>query len=213
MSAVEARNGRVDMEVPTDEDAKQCARLLKDPHSSLKSVDLRRGLVTSAGAGAIAKALKGETEGNNAVCCIYAKTRHMFGGLIFTMGESMCPYLSIGSVHKVYRPRGGWRRGGDAPFAGGMWPYIHLRRVMRRLLLGGRSASAKSVRLHSAPAALEFPHVWDCCENMRIQVAAESGTHVHHHTLYARSTSDGRAFVAVRLPHQRGADSARNPDK
>lgn len=60
MSAtVEARNGRVDVEVPADEDAKQCARLLKDTHANLKSIDLRRGLVTSAGAGAIAKALKG----------------------------------------------------------------------------------------------------------------------------------------------------------
>lgn len=60
MSSFEVRNGRVDVEVPTDEDAKQCARLLKDPHSNIKSVDLRRGLVTSAGAVAIAKALKGE---------------------------------------------------------------------------------------------------------------------------------------------------------
>lgn len=59
MSAVEARNGRVDVEVPADEDAKQCARLLKDAHANVKSIDLRRGLVTSAGAGAIAKALKG----------------------------------------------------------------------------------------------------------------------------------------------------------
>lgn len=68
MSVVEARNGRVDMEVPTDEDAKQCARLLKEPHSSLKSVDLRRGLVTSAGAGAIAKALRGEKDERLPAC-------------------------------------------------------------------------------------------------------------------------------------------------
>eukprot|EP00903_Cladosiphon_okamuranus_P010674 g10091.t1 len=61
MSAVEARNGRVDVEVPADEDAKQCARLLRDPNANLKSIDLRRGLVTSAGAGAIAKALKGNS--------------------------------------------------------------------------------------------------------------------------------------------------------
>ncbi|CAM9552733.1 unnamed protein product [Ectocarpus sp. 4 AP-2014] len=59
MSALDVRNGRVDIEVPTDEDAKHCARVLKDQHSSLKSIDLRRGLVTSAGAGALAKALKG----------------------------------------------------------------------------------------------------------------------------------------------------------
>lgn len=59
MSALDVRNGRVDVEVPTDEDAKQCARLLKDPHANLKSIDLRRGLVTSAGAGILAKALKG----------------------------------------------------------------------------------------------------------------------------------------------------------
>lgn len=59
MSALDVRNGRVDIEVPTDEDAKHCARVLKDQHSSLKSIDLRRGLVTSAGAGVLAKALKG----------------------------------------------------------------------------------------------------------------------------------------------------------
>ncbi|CBJ26094.1 conserved unknown protein [Ectocarpus siliculosus] len=61
MSALDVRNGRVDIEVPTDEDAKHCARVLKDQHSSLKSIDLRRGLVTSAGAGALAKALKGNS--------------------------------------------------------------------------------------------------------------------------------------------------------
>lgn len=60
MSAVEVRSGRVDIEVPTDEDAKQCARLLKDTNCTIKSVDLRRGLVTSTGVGAIAKALKGD---------------------------------------------------------------------------------------------------------------------------------------------------------
>lgn len=62
MSDFEVRNGRVDIEVPTDEDAKQCARLLRDPHSTIRSIDLRRGLVTSTGAGAIAKALKGERD-------------------------------------------------------------------------------------------------------------------------------------------------------
>lgn len=64
--AVQVRNGRVDIEVPTDDSARQCARLLKD-HSSgpsaIKSIDLRKGVVTSAGAGAIAKALKGERRG------------------------------------------------------------------------------------------------------------------------------------------------------
>lgn len=80
MSSFEVRNGRVDVEVPTDEDAKQCARLLKDPHSSIKSVDLRRGLVTSAGAGAIAKALKGESTRSPPTGTKMIKSSCWFGG-------------------------------------------------------------------------------------------------------------------------------------
>lgn len=63
MPAVQVKNDVVDIDVPTDEDAKQCARLLRDAHPpELKSVDLRRGVVTSAGAGIIAKGLKGKRE-------------------------------------------------------------------------------------------------------------------------------------------------------
>lgn len=54
------RNGKVDIDVPTDEQARQCARALREHAPSLKSIDLRRGVVTSIGAIAIAKALKGE---------------------------------------------------------------------------------------------------------------------------------------------------------
>lgn len=101
MSAVEARNGRVDVEVPADEDAKQCARLLKDPHANVKSIDLRRGLVTSAGAGAIAKALKGMLA---FVDTVEENTTHMFGELIRggsgDVGVHVCPCFG-GSVRKV----------------------------------------------------------------------------------------------------------------
>ena len=59
MTGVQVRNGIVDIDVPTDEDAKQCARLLKDQQgSTFRSLDLRRGLVTSAGTNSIAKGLK-----------------------------------------------------------------------------------------------------------------------------------------------------------
>lgn len=62
MATALVRNGIVDIDVPTDDDAKQCARLLRDKQTSpnIRSLDLRRGVVTSAGAAAIAKALKGE---------------------------------------------------------------------------------------------------------------------------------------------------------
>lgn len=53
------RNGRVEIEAPSDEQAKHCARILKEHSSSVKSLDLRRGSITSAGASAIAKSLKG----------------------------------------------------------------------------------------------------------------------------------------------------------
>lgn len=61
MTGVQVRNGIVDIDVPTDDDAKQCARLLKDQQApAVRSLDLRRGVVTSVGASAIAKGLKGE---------------------------------------------------------------------------------------------------------------------------------------------------------
>ena len=61
MTGVQVRNGIVDIDVPTDDDAKQCARLLKDQQApAFRSLDLRRGVVTSVGASAIAKGLKGE---------------------------------------------------------------------------------------------------------------------------------------------------------
>ena len=61
MTGVQVRNGIVDIDVPTDEDAKQCARLLKDQQGpTFRSLDLRRGVVTSAGASVIAKGLKGK---------------------------------------------------------------------------------------------------------------------------------------------------------
>ena len=57
---IHVRNGRVDIDVPSDDNARQCARLLKEHPSSIKSIDLSKGVMTSAGAGVIAKALKGE---------------------------------------------------------------------------------------------------------------------------------------------------------
>lgn len=101
MSAVEARNGRVDVEVPADEDAKQCARLLKDPHANLKSIDLRRGLVTSAGAGAIAKALKGaRVQREKNTLCLAGQ---ILGGQATSV--SISPSYFGGSVRKVQRIR------------------------------------------------------------------------------------------------------------
>lgn len=52
------RNGKLEIEAPTDEQAKQCARMLKD--HSMKWLELRCGTITRVGAGAIAKSLKGE---------------------------------------------------------------------------------------------------------------------------------------------------------
>lgn len=61
---VQVKNGRVDIDVPSDDNARQCARLLKDHLSPIKSLRFRKGIMTSAGASAIAKALKGERRGD-----------------------------------------------------------------------------------------------------------------------------------------------------
>lgn len=56
-----SHNGRLHVDAPTDEQAKQCARILLKQHgSAIKLIDLRRGSITSIGAGFLAKALKGE---------------------------------------------------------------------------------------------------------------------------------------------------------
>lgn len=56
--SLQVRSGRVEIDVPTDEHAKQCARVVKE-HGAVKSLDLRQGRVTDVGAAAIAKAMKG----------------------------------------------------------------------------------------------------------------------------------------------------------
>lgn len=63
------RNGKVEIEASTDEQAKQCARILNmnsKEHGSaiIKSLDLRRGTITSIGASFLAKALRGESGGD-----------------------------------------------------------------------------------------------------------------------------------------------------
>lgn len=57
--ALPSRNGKVEIESPTDEHVRQCARSLKEP-SSVKSIELRRGTITGSGAGVLARALRGE---------------------------------------------------------------------------------------------------------------------------------------------------------
>lgn len=56
--ALPLRNGKVDIDAPTDEQAKQCAWCLK-MQPSVRSIELRHGSITSAGATFIAKGLKG----------------------------------------------------------------------------------------------------------------------------------------------------------
>lgn len=63
-----SRNGKLEIEGATDDQARQCARILRDAQrhdgsttttSTIKSIELRRGSITSVGAGFLAKALKG----------------------------------------------------------------------------------------------------------------------------------------------------------
>lgn len=62
------RNGKLEIEGATDDQARQCARILRDAQKhdgsttttgTIKSIELRRGSITSVGAGSLAKALKG----------------------------------------------------------------------------------------------------------------------------------------------------------